>query len=65
LESEVPVCKAYFKIKHKSIIKLPVKHNPDGTIYVDDKCTYSENGYVPDWRFMEDYIRSLPYGDRL
>ena len=19
----------------------------------------------PDWRFMEDYIRSLPYGDRL
>lgn len=46
-------------------IKLPVKHNDDGTIFIDDKHTYSEEGYVPDWKFMEDYIKSLPYGDRL
>ena len=46
-------------------IKLPVQHNPDGTPYIDLDCTYSEEGYVPDWQFMEDYIRSLPYGDRL
>jgi hypothetical protein len=32
---------------------------------MDDKCTYSENGYVPDWQFMEEYIKALPYGDRL
>lgn len=49
----------------KSVIKLPVKHNPDGSVFIDTKHTYSENGYVPDWQFMEDYIKSLPYGDRL
>ena len=44
---------------------LPIKHNPDGTPYFDPNCTYSEDGYVPDWQFMEDYIKALPYGDRL
>ena len=44
---------------------LPVQHNSDGTILIDEKHTYSEEGYVPDWQFMEDYIKSLPYGDRL
>ena len=48
-----------------TIIKLPVKHNADGTIFIDDEHTYSEEGYVPDWQFMEDYIKSLPYGDRI
>lgn len=46
-------------------IKLPVQHSADGTIFIDDKHTYSEEGYVPDWQFMEDYIKLLPYGDRL
>ena len=49
----------------KSIIKLPVLHNTDGTPYTDDKQQYSKEGYVPDWEFMEDYIKSLPYGDRI
>lgn len=49
----------------KSVIKLPVQHNADGTIFIDKKHTYSEEGYVPDWQFMEDYIKSLPYGDRI
>lgn len=44
---------------------LPVKHKADGTIFIDDEHTYSEEGYVPDWQFMEDYIKSLPYGDRI
>ena len=44
---------------------LPVQHNSDGTILIDKEHTYSEEGYVPDWQFMEDYIKSLPYGDRL
>lgn len=48
-----------------SIIKLPVLHNTDGTLYIDETCQYSEKGYVPDWIFMENYIKSLPYGDRI
>ena len=46
-------------------IYLPVKHNPDGTLFIDENHTYSADGFVPDWQFMEDYIKSLPYGDRL
>ena len=46
-------------------IKLPVLHNMDRTIFIDNTHTFSEEGYVPDWQFMENYIKSLPYGDRL
>lgn len=52
------------KLKNE-IIKLPILFNSDGTPFVDETYTYSENGYVPDWSFMENYIKSLPYGDRL
>lgn len=40
-------------------IKLPILHNSDGTLFLDDNKTYSDEGYVPDWQFMEDYIKSL------
>lgn len=49
----------------ESKIYLPIKHNNDGTPYFDVTNKYSEEGYVPDWKFMERYIKSLPYGDRL
>lgn len=42
-------------------MELPIQHNPDGTPYIDHDCTYSEDGYVPDWQFMEDYIKSLKH----
>jgi hypothetical protein len=41
------------------IIKLPIQHNPDGTPVIDADKTYSDEGYIPDWQFMEDYIKSL------
>lgn len=47
------------------IIRLPILYNADGTPYIDDTYSYSAKGYVPDWKFMERYIRSLPYGDRI
>lgn len=49
----------------QSIIRLPVQHNSNGTILFDESHTYSSKGYIPDWAFMENYIKSLPYGDRL
>lgn len=42
-----------------TIIKLPAKRNDDGTIYLDTSKKYSDNGYVPDWEWMENYIKSL------
>lgn len=47
------------------IIRLPIQHNADRTPYIDPNRTYSDYGYVPDWQFMEDYMKALPYGDRL
>lgn len=32
---------------------------------IDTKRQYSKNGYIPDWKYMENYILSLPYGDRI
>jgi hypothetical protein len=39
--------------------KLPIQTNEDGSPIIDEKHTYSDDGYIPDWQFMEDYIRSL------
>lgn len=46
-------------------LKLPIKRNPDGTPVIDPKKSFHDDGYIPDWQFMEDYMRSLPYGDRI
>ena len=40
-------------------INLPIQHNADGTPFIDVDKKYSDDGYVPDWKFMEDYIKSL------
>ena len=49
----------------KSTFKLPIQTNEDGKPIFDKNKTYSDEGYVPDWQFMEDYIKLMPYGDRL
>ncbi len=46
-------------------IKLPIKRDNNGSPIIDDNRTYSDNGYIPDWQYMEDYINSLPYSDRI
>lgn len=46
------------------LLRLPILLNPDGSAAFDETYQYSKNGYVPDWTFMENYIKSLPYGDR-
>ena len=61
---------SYGRKKRRDIIsevklKLPIQHNTDGTPYIDDTHKFSDEGYVPDWQFMKDYIKSLPYGDRI
>ena len=42
-------------------ICLPVQHNADGSNFLDFSCEFSDEGYVPDWQFMEDYIKSLHF----
>lgn len=45
-------------------IKLPVKYNENGIIY-DETHEFSDDGYIPDWDWMNEYMKSLPYSDRI
>ena len=46
-------------IKTDFDVKLPIQHTDDGTPVYDNTCRYSDDGYIPDWKFMENYIKSL------
>jgi len=48
-----------------TVIKLPICRDENGNPIIDPKCQYSKKGYIPDFKFMEEYIKSLPYGDKL
>ena len=52
-------------LMNKTMIKLPIQYNPDGSPVIDPDKAYSEDGYIPDWQYMEGYIKSLPYSDRI
>lgn len=41
------------------LIDLPIKQNLDNTPFIDENYKYSDDGYVPDWEFMKNYIKSL------
>ena len=48
------------------ILFLPVCLKEDNiTPIIDNSHKYSDKGYIPDFRLMEDYIRTLPFGDVL
>lgn len=42
---------------------LPVQHDVAGQLVIDLSRKYSDDGYIPDWAFMEQYIGSLPGSD--
>ena len=45
-------------------IKLPVLHDENG-IVIDASHEFSDKGYIPDWEWMDNYMKSLPYSDRI
>ncbi|MBO5950411.1 MAG: restriction endonuclease subunit S [Fibrobacteraceae bacterium] len=45
-------------------IKLPIKRDANGIIY-DETHEFSDDGYIPDWEWMDSYMKSLPYSDRI
>lgn len=42
-----------------STIKLPVLTDTSGNPVLDSTCKFSDDGYIPDWEYMENYIKSL------
>lgn len=44
-------------------IKLPIMRKSNGKPVVDNSNQFSSQGFIPDWQFMKQYIKSLPNGD--
>lgn len=57
--------KAFKEKLENDIIKLPIQRDEKGDPIIDENKTYSEAGYIPDWGYMEEYIKSLPYSKRI
>lgn len=43
------------------VIKLPIQYSNVGLPIIDNKKVYSDDGYIPDWEYMKNYIKSLHY----
>ena len=43
----------------KTKISLPTLTNPDNTPVIDPEYKYHPEGYIPDWEYMQDYIKEL------
>lgn len=41
------------------VIQLPVLHNEDGSVFIDIEKKYSDDGYLPDWALMENYMATI------
>lgn len=50
-------------IKNTKLL-LPVKKK-NGKPIIDEQHTFSDEGYIPDWQWMENFIKELPYSDRI
>lgn len=46
-------------------VSLPIQYDASGNPVIDPDKKYSDKGYIPDWDFMERYIDSLPYSDKI
>lgn len=46
------------KIK-EDMLSLPIQTDNNNNPIIDSECKYHEDGYIPDWDFMEKYIRAI------
>jgi len=51
-------------IKKDFTLKLPVLRDENGFL-MDSTYKFSDEGFIPDWRWMENYIQSLSYSDKI
>ena len=40
-------------------LKLPALKCDDGCFFIDKSKKYSSEGYVPDWKYMEDFMKNI------
>lgn len=54
----------YSNVANDIELKLPCLMK-NGKYIIDKNHKYSDEGYIPDWQWMENYIKELPYSDRI
>lgn len=42
-----------------SELELPIKTDSENNPIIDEEKKYSDEGYAPDWEYMEEYIKSI------
>ena len=47
------------------VLKLPIVCDSSKKPILDKSKKYSQEGYLPDFEYMNKYIKNLPYGDRI
>lgn len=47
------------------VLKLPIQRDNNSNPIIDKDKIFSDSGYIPDWEFMDYYVSSLPYSDRI
>ena len=50
------------RLKYETLV-LPIQRDSNNVPIIDKTNKFHKNGYIPDWEYMEKYIKSLPYGD--
>ena len=48
----------------EEIFRLPIKTRQAEIVYDEDKI-YSDEGYIPDWEWMDNFVKKLPYADKI
>lgn len=46
-------------------IRLPIRTLDGREPVMDESREYSDDGYVPDWEYMDGYVNHLPFADRI
>lgn len=49
----------HWKVAKNCVLSLPIQTDDNNNPIIDSECKYHEDGYIPDWDFMEKYIRTI------
>lgn len=49
----------HWKIAKGCVLSLPIQTDANNTPVIDQNHTYHPDGYIPDWTYMEKYIRAI------
>jgi len=49
----------HWKVAKDGILSLPIQTDTNNNPIIDADCKYHPDGYIPDWDFMEKYIKAI------